>query len=214
MGLNIFFISCFTHWDEAHLLDLENDDYLCSKAELFFLPAQTASGSGNVLQNPDHWTNPRFQNSGDLKWIRVYQGTTSEHDSVVMGSSEVPKHATKTIQEVSREDPAINFNSFFPHLFTLFLVGCFFPSVVHSQVSRKSYSALGRCEGFFLLFPPHPLPCQLPFSAWQDMLGSTSATLKEQIRAGLSGETEVVTSTREASSPGFQSCYCHSKCLL
>lgn len=130
-----------------------------SPARLFYRQ-QTASGSGNVLQNPDYWTNPRFQNSGDPKWIKGYQGTTPEHDSVVMGSSEVPKHATKPSKRlVERIQPYIS-TAFSPPLH--FIPGgvFFFPSVavVHSQVSRKSYSALGRCEGFFFCSPPPPFP--------------------------------------------------------
>lgn len=84
-----------------------------------------------------------------------------------MGGSQIPK-------------PSEEQRGFF-HL-TLFLVG--FSSIVHS---RKSYGALGRCECF------SPFPCQVSFSAWQDMLGTTSATLKEQIRTRMSGETKTET---------------------
>lgn len=58
---------------------------------------------------------------------------------------------------VERIQPYIS-TAFFPTS-SLYSWWVFFPSVVYSQVSRKSYSALGRCEGFFLLFfsPPFPV---------------------------------------------------------
>lgn len=57
-----------------------------SKAELFFfyrhkqLQVQAMFFKIQTIEQ-----NPRFQNSGDLKRMKVYQGDyTSEHDSVVM----------------------------------------------------------------------------------------------------------------------------------
>lgn len=122
--------------------------------------------------------------------------------SMIQGSSEVPKHATKPSKRlVERIQPYIS-TAFFPTS-SLYSWWAFFSFCCPQPGEQEVIQCPWQVWRFFsfVFFPP--FPCQLSFSAWQDMLGSTSATLKEKIRAGLSGETEVVTSTREASSPGF-----------